>query len=641
MPDSRDVFSLRREGKPREALALARQVCANSNDPWDIKAYGWSLHDCLKLALDAQDATELRLLYQEFSKIEIHAEDDILLGARENWKARIPPEGGGQSLADILKQAKDASGKGNRQEALGICRKAVKKFPDSPQASLSLGWEIQRALGDLVGQEDINGQAVRRLLQEYARLQQVEKPSNLHSLILLRAAQAAEKGKLPTFIAFLRWWDVNNLQSDDFERFTPEDADRSFDSRVEHIIRAIHKSAPAEQNADNIKWAASFVGQHFENFPEQEWFPYYYGKLLVQTGDLKNARELILPIVRKKRSESWAWRTLGETFPDGEEDKRLACLCRAALCKMQNEGFVWRRHFFLGKLLLRMGRLPEAKYETAKAIAIRTAQGWSVPSELAEMEAAQWYQDVELQPDNDGIYRKYAPLAEEIIYADLPDLKAVVVHQLQPKDDRPARTFIGYVEENELKEIGVKTKQFGCLRKVEVGESVSVKIDISGNRPFVVSVKKRDAAPWDIIDPQIGVVKHVNRDKGVTTVALGRAAFCLIHHDRFPAIQSIDLGTVLAVKTRHDKRRDILRTLSFEETDHDLPSSFCKQFAGRLSVNDGGRFGFVDHDVYVPRELIGSAGLTNDDHIKGLALMDFNKRRNQYGWRAVRATKEQ
>jgi len=617
MPDSRDVFSLRKEGKPREALALARQVCVNSDDPWDIKAYGWSLHDCLKLANDAQDSAELRLLYHEFSKLEIPAEDDILLSARENWKARIPPEGGGQSLADILKQAKDASGKGNRQEALSICRKAVKEFPDSAQASLSLGWEIQRALGDLVGQDDVDGQAVRRLLHEYGRLHHLEKPSNLHSLILLRAAQAAEKGKLSTFIAFLRWWDVGNLQSDDFERFKPEDADRSFDSRVEHVIRAIHKSASAEQNVEHLKWAATFVGEQYENFPEQEWFPYYYGQLLVMTGDLQNARQLILPVVRKKRSESWAWRTLGETFPDGEEDKRLACLCRAALCKTQNEGFVWRRHFFLGKLLLQMGQLPEAKFETAKAIDIRRSEGWSVPGELAEMEAAQWYRDVEPPPDNNDLYRKYAPQAEEIIYADLPDLRAVVVHQLQPKDDRPARTFIGYVEGKELKEIGVKTKQFACLRQIKPGEAVFVRIDSSGSHPFVVSVKKRDAAPWDIVDPQIGVVKHINNDKGLTTVALGRDAFCLFHHDRFPAIRSIDLGTVIAVKTRHDVKRDILRALSFEPTDRDPPSSFCRHFGGRLCVNESGRFGFVDHDVYVPGELIDSAGLTNDDQIRG------------------------
>jgi hypothetical protein len=36
-----------------------------------------------------------------------------------------------------------------------------------------------------------------------------------------------------------------------------------------------------------------------------------------------------------------------------------------------------------------------------------------------------------------------------------------------------------------------------------------------------------------------------------------------------------------------------------------------------LCVNESGRFGFVDHDVYVPGELIDSAGLTNDDQIRG------------------------
>ena len=446
---------------------------------------------------------------------------------------------------------------------------------------------------------------------------------------------------LPTFIGFLRWWDINNLQPDDFERFTPKDADRSFDSRVEHVIRSIHKSASAEHNTENVKWAAEFVGQHYETFPEQEWFPYYYGQLLVQTGDLDHARSLIIPIVRRKRTEFWAWHSLASTYGTDQEDVKLACLCKALLCRAQDQSFLVNVRFELGELLLKCGHLPEAKSEIEKSIDIRESKSWRIPQQLQDARSAPWYQETEAASNSEAFYRAHASPAEEIIYEDLPGLDAVVVHQMEPKDDRPGRTFIGYLEGSDLKEIGVKTKQFDCLKRAMAGQPVSVRIDDTGNHPFVVSVRERESEPWDIIEPQIGVVKHINRDKGVTSVALGRDAFCLFHHDGFPAIQSVALGTVVAVKTRHDEKRDILRALSFAATDEDPPSSFCRQFAGRLSVNDGGRFGFVDHDIYVPGELIDPNGLTDNDLIKGLALMDFNKRRNQYGWRAVKAARDE
>lgn len=641
MPEARDAFRLRKEGKSREALEIARKVFSEApNDLWAIRAYGWSLNDCLKIAHQDNDVAELRRLYQEFTGINIPQDDDVLLGARDSWQARIPPEGGGFALADVLQQAKEASKQGNRTEALKLYREAVRRFPESQQACISLGWEIQRTLHDYVKQEVIDGQAIRGLLQEYAHLAHLKKPDNLHSLILLRAAQAAEKGNFSDFIGFLRWWNPDNFQADDFERFTPEGADRSFDSRVEHVIRAIHKSAEAEKNKEQIKWAAEFVGKHYESFPDQEWIPYYYGQLLVQTGDLDHARALILSIVRRRNTEFWAWGSLAATFGPEQGKKRLACLCKALHCRTQDESFLVNVHQELAQMLVTLELFPEAKYEIERAVQIRESKKWKIPQLLLTMQSAPWYHTAAAATSNDDFYKHYAPLAEEIICEDLPSFPAVVIHQLRPTVDRPGRTVIGYLHGKEIKEVTVKTKQFFCLKKAEAGQAFSVRIDESGPKQFVVSVKSRAAEPWDIIAPKIGVVRHVNEEKGVTSVALGRDAFCLVHHDRFPEMKCIPPGTIVAIKAQHDDRRDMLRALSFSITEETPPSSFCRQFAGRLSVNNSGLFGFADHDVYVPGELIGPNGLTDGDLIKGLAVMEFNKKRSQYGWRAVLVAKD-
>ncbi len=642
MPDSRDVFRLRKEGRFGEALDTARQIFPQTpTDPWVIKAYGWSLHDCLKLARDANDVPQIRELAQEFASIEIPADDEVLIGARENWRSHIPPEDGGPALADLLQEAKHFSDEGSRHDALKLLRDAVKQFPESQQASTSLGWEIQRSLGELVAQDDFDGQSVRSLLLEYSRLLHLKKPDNLHSLMLRRATRAAEKGKFGAFIRFFRWWGPENLQPDDFQRFAPQDADRTFDSLIEHVIKSIHKTTKSEEDREVIKWAAEFMGAHYASFPEQDWFPYYYGQILVRSGDLEHARALVLPIVRAKRSEFWAWHSLSATFGAEQTESIRSCLCRALQCSVQDKSFLVNVHFELAQIFVSLGQFPEAKYEAERAVEIRSTKNWELPQPLLNMQAASWYQDAVTPASNDGVYNQYGPSAEQILYEALPSLQSVVVNQIPSSKERLGLTFIGYVCGGKLLETGVKSKQFECLESVSAGQAIFVRIDDSGPRPVVVSVERREAEPWDIIDPKIGVVQHVNRDKGVTTVVLGRDVFCLFHHDRFPQMRTIGPGVVVAVKSRLDEKRNMLRALSYSVTDETPPSSFCKHFVGRLTVNDSGRFGFVNHDVYIPGHLIEKVKLASGDSIHGTAILELNKPKNEYGWRALAVEKKE
>jgi hypothetical protein len=52
MSDSKAVFTLRKEGRWDEALAMAREgYAANANDIWMQRAYGWVLYDLIKHAV--------------------------------------------------------------------------------------------------------------------------------------------------------------------------------------------------------------------------------------------------------------------------------------------------------------------------------------------------------------------------------------------------------------------------------------------------------------------------------------------------------------------------------------------------------------------------------------------------------------
>jgi tetratricopeptide (TPR) repeat protein len=643
MSDSRDVFQLRREGQPQAALDLARELFPQTpDDAWLIRAYGWSLHDGLKAAQQVNDMAEMQRLLAEFERLDVGdgEDDDSLRGARETWRTRVAPADGGPALAVLTQQARVASDAGNRQEALRLLREAMRRFPGLPQAATSLAWEIERVLKDLVSQEHVDGQVVRSLLQEYARLPHNEKPSLLHSLMLKHATQAVEH--LKTFIPFLRWWDPTNFRSEDFQRFAPAGSDRSYDSLVERAIKAVHKAAKAEHDAENIQWAAQFVGEHLARFPEQEWFEYYYGQLLVRSGDITRARESILPIVRRKQGEFWAWDSLASTFGAEDGDKKLACLCRSLLCRTKEESFLVNVHTELGGLLVESQLYAEARFEIGKAVAIREEKGWKPADEMQRLhdwQAANWYQSAAVLESNEALYRMHAPIVETLLCEGLPVVPGVVVHNLPPRDGKAALTFVGYAPAGALVEVGVKTERFQDLDGADEGQPVSLQVDDSGSRPVIVSLERRDGSPWDVVPTQIGVVEHVNAEKGVTAVVLGRDECCLLHHDRFPEMASAEIGASVAVKVRREEKRGILRALAWETTDMQPSTSFCKCFEGSIEVREGRPFGFVD-DVFVSPKLIDQVGLADADRARGLAVLELKKKRDRFGrsqcgWRAL------
>lgn len=140
MPDTQQIFKLRKEGKLEEALAQSRQLFAEKPlDPWLIRAYGWTLHDMLKTTQGPNAAETVRGLVAEFEALQIPKEEDRLTDAREFWRAKVPRADGVASLAALLESAKQASDAGNRREALSKFREALQAYPDAKQASMSLG----------------------------------------------------------------------------------------------------------------------------------------------------------------------------------------------------------------------------------------------------------------------------------------------------------------------------------------------------------------------------------------------------------------------------------------------------------------------------------------------------------------------
>lgn len=639
MPESKDIFQLRRDGRLDEAIALARELFTHSpDDSWLIRAYGWTLHDLLKRAQDQNNVQQMRQLIAEFDRLHVPDDDNLMIEKRNQWRDRIPAQDGVETANHIAQRARAASEAGNHQASLRIYHEGVRAYPDDAGMAVGLGWEIQRMLKVLIDSEENRGQEIRNLLADYSRLRHIERPGQLHSLVLYRAAQSAEKEKFPTFIKFFKWWDPQYLRKEDFERIDSQDGTKDYPGCVAHVIKGIYKTSKTIDDPELISWAADFVGAHYEKFPEEEWFPYYFGKLLLHSGSKEEARAKLIPIVRRKRSDFWAWNCLADTYEDIDADLQLACLCRALQCRTRDDSFRVKVHERLGFLLLEGQHYAEAKYEIAAALSIRRAprdRAWSIPDRLVEAEQADWYMKPAMPKNNHALYDQHASAADAIILADLPESPAVVSGILPKAEDRPAFTFIACITNKQIQEYRVKTKQYPALQGVNEGAPVLIRLDQESNPPAIVSVRLREGHPWDIYPPRIGVVVQINREKSLTVVATSKDDVCILHHDRFPASPTLRPGQVVEIGLRHDTRHDTWKPLYVRDSDKPLPATWCRTFEGTLDKRDEQPFGFVRPDIFCPPDLLQHSDALNGQVVRGVAIMELNKKKGKYGYRAV------
>lgn len=636
MNGSSDIFALRREGRLEEALNLSRQSLSEKpGDPWVLRGYGWTVHSLLIKAQDEKQWDKMRELLEEFNGLDVPADDELLIAKRKEWPGRLPAADGSETVWQIRQSAKEASGAGNYQEALSIYREGLKSFPDDAGLSIGLGWETPRYLKELLVSDGDHAGAIRAALLDYARLNHIEKPGVLHSLVLLRAAQAAEKGEYPGFIKFFQWWDPAHLRPDDFNRMPSPDGARDYPGCVARVIKAIYRTSDQEKDADLLVWATGFVGEHFEKFPEEEWFPYYYGKLLLRSGGNLEARNKVIPIVRRKRSEFWVWSCLAETFIHDDPHLWLACLCRAMQCRVKDDSFRVNVHEKLGQLLCEQKQFAEARYEYAACLAIRRGKNWSLSDTLTRIEQAEWYVKAPILQNNQQLYKKYAGDADAIIMADLPEMRGVVSGFQPGSENKPARTFIAWRDEGMVRECPVKTKQFAELNDLKEGAPVYIRLDPDAKLQRVVSLRARDGRVWDIYPSRPGVVVQVNQKKRLSVLAIGEKDVVIVHHDSFPDAAIFRPGSVFQLGLRHDNRHNVWRPLYVSASGQRIETSWCRRYEGELDKREDQSFGFVRPDIFCSPDLIEGTGVTDGQRVKGMAVMEFNKKKGKYGWRAL------
>src|SRR5690554_319059 len=631
MITSKDVFAKRKTGEIEEAYQMALQrMGAPDKDEWDDRAFGWCLIDLIKRDTKAGQQANLSHYRQQLEAITVPESDDVLTKQRQFAISLCNPQG------QRVNEAKQLSKAGQHDRAAAIYRELLQDTPVDRDLSVSLGWELYRLSKQLLDQSDVNLQPIKQNLNEYLRLN-VEKPSLLHSVILQVAAKFAGADRF-NMAAFCRLWNLEFLRPEDWERFRTDDS-KELPALAERVIQQASKEAGRTQDPRLASYILPYLDRALGEYSDNIWLFLNKAKVLLTLQRNEDAFKFALDVARAKSNDYWVWELLGDICANDDPDLSLSCYCKALLCS-SDDRFSVKVRGKLASLLVERSKFPEAKFEINRFLEIKRREGNKVPPEIERFENQDWYSTTPRSGSNDEFYKGNSGAAESALFSKLPWVSANVgdVFTIPGKEDKPKRRI--YLKgASEPVEVVIPDKKFDLSRSV-LGDPIKVKGEWDNQKRFqMFSVDKREPGEaWDVFKDQLAVVDHVNRDKKLIHFLVSKVIDGVVPFSELDGDYSE--GDVIRVRlSRYSTARgERFRVLSVRKAQDPAPIGLKKEFRESVSVHESG-FAFTSSDIFIPANLVTKNNIWDGDFVNGTALISYNKKRSEWGWRASKVSK--
>lgn len=633
MITSKEVFAKRKEGAVDEAYRMALELIGspNAND-WDKKAYSWCLIDIIKRDAVSEKFQNLSHYRTQLESIEVDPSDEVLSKGVRSALALCNP--GGREVS----QAKALSKEGRHSEAIAAYRRAFATNPADKETHTGFGWELYKHSKELMAHDQVNIGLVKRNLNDYLKLD-VEKPSLLHSCVLQLAARLAGQDKF-SMLVFSRLWNLENLRPEDFERYRTEDG-KTYPSLAEKVIQQVGKEAALSDNTLEQESVIPHLDAAIERFPDNIWLKLDKAKVLLSLGQHDQAFSFGISVAKEKPNDYWAWGLLGDILAQTDVDASLACYCKALMCPADDK--------FRGKIRLKVARrmlacneFAAAKFEVETVVHAKESEGHRIPEEAMNIASQPWFNETPAAASNTQFYKSKLPTAEALLFGDLPWIDACMGDRftITDKEGRRKEKRKVFLKTSVIPlETSVPESKLGN-RKWSAGEAIKVKGEFEDGKGFKLYLfeVRVSAEKWDILSETIGVVDHLNTDKGVLHFIVNREVDGVIQlsalHDTFTEGDSIALW-LSKYTSKHGVAYFTHRAMASDKQ----PSwDIKRQFIEEVRVSNG--MGFTDSDIFISPPIISKHHINDGQRVSGTAVLSFNKKRGSWGWKAVKVASE-
>lgn len=638
---SQEITALRKSGQLDEAYGKAKGLFVESpSDRYIIGALGWCLIDLVKRYSGDGNSAELKRYSDELLALEVPSSDELLTAHRQRVIGSLTAEG--RATQQAIREAKRLAWEKRHEDAIRIYAELAHQGRLDGDLKVSYGWELWHAnraglKPDAAGKLDERQVGrIRRHLKAYLDLGISDSPK-LHSGILQQAHKLAGDGHLK-LVPFTRIWDLENLQGSDFESFkTPEG--KELPSLAEKVISLASREAASNGNRTDMQFIRPHLESAIDRFPENIFLKYRMVKLLEGLGESAEALKWAVDFARKKASEFWTWDILGDL--QGDKEMRLSCYAKALTCS-NDDGFTGKVRIKFAKLLAE--RFPgEAKAEIERVIEFKRREGNRISADIEQIISTDWFRNAHAKPATKQFYDGMASPAEEILFSHLPWVDACLGEEFEidGKDGAKTRRRRKLLIAGPIIpfETHVPASHPEVRGKVP-GFPVAVQMEKSVGEPWKVSIhriKERAGSSFDVFTDVIGVIDHVNHERGVLHFVVSKDIQATWPLSKFP--DCAEPGLAVAAQMVHFFSKGEKRCNARSVTTSDaLPKAdVFRRFDESIEVRNG--LGFTPTGIFIPPDIVASQHLVDGDSVVGKAVINFNKRRGVWGWKAITTQK--
>ena len=149
----------------------------------------------------------------------------------------------------------------------------------------------------------------------------------------------------------------------------------------------------------------------------------------------------------------------------------------------------------------------------------------------------------------------------------------------------------------------------------------------------VFSIKERaEGFYWDCYPDYVGVIDHINNEKGIAHFIINKQIDGVIKVNQLKSVPKIGDRVLTKLRKVNTDTKKYYSVLSCELTDKEPTEKITSEFRGKIEIS--GSFGFAS-DVFIDNSLIQEYEIVNGESISGLAILNYNKRKRTWGWKAV------
>jgi hypothetical protein len=100
-------------------------------------------------------------------------------------------------------------------------------------------------------------------------------------------------------------------------------------------------------------------------------------------------------------------------------------------------------------------------------------------------------------------------------------------------------------------------------------------------------------------------------------------------------VEEVSIGDVLSIRFDGKGQDKFYKALTIKKLSEDTENKAVRPFQGVVRINKPAGFGFVDN-IFIEPKLIESFDLVQGQQVQGKAILTFNKKKGEWGWKAFR-----